>query len=202
MILVLASLAWAECGLDAPIVDLNCDGIPAEDASPIDLGRPGCDGYDLGTLDDHFHGYPVYACLVPTAPTDVDGDGLIAGTVQLPRTGDLDGTYRSFRCDNCPALANPLQEDADCDGVGDLCDTCPDIENSGQGDADGDGVGDECDNCPGEFNPDQRDSDGDGIGDACPGEDRLTGSRACATAPLPTTGVLAWITLVLLRRRR
>lgn len=54
------------------------------------------------------------------SPIDVDGDGIR----QLP--------------DNCPLVANPLQEDSDSDGVGDVCD----------GDYDADGVADELDCSP------------------------------------------------------
>lgn len=62
--------------------------------------------------------------------------------------------------DNCPAVQNPGQEDADGDGEGDACDS----------DVDDDGVNNAQDNCPGTVNPDQADGDRDGSGDACDDE--------------------------------
>ena len=57
--------------------------------------------------------------------------------------------------------------DANDDGVCDSVDNCPAVANPGQEDGDADGVGSACDNCPGVANPGQEDSDNNGVGDAC-----------------------------------
>ncbi|MES1157545.1 MAG: thrombospondin type 3 repeat-containing protein, partial [Haliangium ochraceum] len=61
-------------------------------------------------------------------PTDADGDGV--------RDSD----------DNCPYIANALQNDEDSDDVGDACDRCP--VSADDTDRDNDGVGDACDPNP------------------------------------------------------
>ena len=107
--------------------------------------------------------------------------------------GDSDGDGVPDTNDNCPAMSNPGQVDADGDGQGDACDpdddndsvddavdNCPLAANPDQADLDGDGLGDACDidddgdnvsdgndNCPVDANPDQADRDDDNVGDAC-----------------------------------
>ncbi len=38
---------------------------------------------------------------------------------------ETDGDGICDEVDNCPAISNPMQEDADGDGIGDVCDPCP-----------------------------------------------------------------------------
>lgn len=79
---------------------------------------------------------------------------------------DEDGDAVDDRLDNCPAVANPSQDDGDADGFGDACDFCPALATTLNHDEDGDLRGDECDVCP--MVPDfQANQDGDGVGDAC-----------------------------------
>ena len=79
-----------------------------------------------------------------------------SGLLDTDKDGVEDGS------DNCPAVANPDQSDADMDGLGDACD-----DDFTDVDTDGDGHFDLEDNCPSIANPGQEDSDGDGLGDAC-----------------------------------
>jgi hypothetical protein len=57
--------------------------------------------------------------------------------------------------------------DADSDGVADANDNCPTVANALQEDTDGDTVGDACDDCTLVANTNQRDTDGDGFGNIC-----------------------------------
>ena len=113
---------------------------------------------------------------------------------------DSDGDGVSDPDDNCPAVANPGQEDNDGDGDGDICDDdddndgcndpidpapfvwSEDYDSDGLGedcdaDNDGDGIDDIGDNCPLFPNPMQEDEDFDTIGDWCDN---------CRTIPNPT----------------
>jgi hypothetical protein len=85
------------------------------------------------------------------------GDATLSLACTPAPTPDQDADGVPDAQDNCPAVSNADQEDADGDGIGDACD--PDI--------DGDSVLNGADNCPTVANPEQTDTDGDLLGDAC-----------------------------------
>ncbi|HPF37012.1 MAG TPA: thrombospondin type 3 repeat-containing protein [Phycisphaerae bacterium] len=101
---------------------------------------------------------------------------------ESPSCPDMDGDGVCNSVDNCPSVANPLQADADFDGIGDAC------EGGIGPDQDGDGIPDAIDNCVVEFNPAQDDYDGDGVGDVC---DSFCGLGVLPLGPLMAVGLVA-----------
>jgi hypothetical protein len=94
----------------------------------------------------------------------IESDLSAYGSCSCP-DADFDGVCDAV--DNCPLVANPLQENPDGDTLGSACDNCPSVANNDQLDGDLDNVGDACDNCLSVANPLQEDGDADNIGDTC-----------------------------------
>jgi hypothetical protein len=101
---------------------------------PCDPSKPACpDGQSC-----IYHGG--YTCQPLGTLPDID-----AAIDALP---DQDGDGVPDATDNCPGVANPLQENEDGDRFGDACDPCPPIADDQPLDSDGDGVADACDPNP------------------------------------------------------
>ena len=67
-------------------------------------------------------------------------------------------------------------EDPDLDEIHSVIDNCPAVSNPTQADADGDTVGDGCDNCAAAINTDQLNTDGDAQGNVCDADDDNDGA--------------------------
>jgi hypothetical protein len=112
--------------------------------SPCNDGDPET-GNDVWTVTCICAGQPYDCAGVAGGSAFIDDCGLCAGgnTGIIPNAdGDADGVPDCH--DNCPGVANDLQDDQDLDGIGDLCDNCPAVYNPDQADSDGDGLGDAC----------------------------------------------------------
>ena len=114
-------------------------GIPVPDLGGVDSDNDGVSD----ALEVAFGSDPQESTSTPSEPNDADFDGIADSN------------------DNCPAVANADQADADNDGAGDVCDSTP------NGDDDADGFDNNIDNCPAIPNANQTDTDADGTGDAC-----------------------------------
>lgn len=152
--------------------------------------------------------------------------GAAAGDVHQDSAGsfnDYDGDHVPDASDNCPAVPNPDQDDADHDSFGDVCDPAvpagdsdndgvdntvdncllvpnPDQANAYGGpagdrceDTDSDGVYDAFDNCPITANATQLDADRDGVGDAC---DTLNCANLALSAPVDIDRRATVVTLI------
>lgn len=118
------------------------------------------------------NGFTVEGQITFTAAEGASLEQVMASVqVRLAETGamaqddaDFDGVPDED--DNCPADANPMQENSDPnpmgggpDAFGDACDNCPFVFNPDQFDGDGDGAGFLCDNCPANCTPTNPDID-------------------------------------------
>ncbi len=130
-----------------PGVAVNHDCNPATpDKGPL----PGTSNFFPGERVERCLG----VCVGPTPPPKIRiteenamlaRHGVLPARIPPPDT-DLDDIEDD--ADNCPSIANPLQQDVDDDTVGDVCDNCPRDCNPGQENADGDLAGNACDCAP------------------------------------------------------
>jgi hypothetical protein len=96
------------------------------------------------------------------------------GTPPPPVDSDGDGVFDHL--DNCPAVSNANQANADGDATGDACDPCTDTDGDGFGNPGFPNNSCATDNCPTTSNANQADFDGDTMGDACDPDDDNDGT--------------------------
>lgn len=133
--------------------DLRVNGSPATGMTGSGRGPYVFTGYAAPPIG------PVTVQLGPGNIRDTANNLYPGNTWPLEIGLDSDGDGWTDPHDNCPGIANPLQENDDAEHLF----TPPGV----QFEETGDHIGNACDNCPLVGNHDQADTDGDGIGDAC-----------------------------------
>jgi len=164
------NVGWINFGPTACASDPTC-GVKIDPATGYFSGRAW--GENIGWIT--FGSGPPEGWTVRTSwcpSIDSDNDGVVDCQDNCPAVfnsdqANADGDLTGDVCDNCPTVANYGDADSDNDGAGDACDNCVTVANPGQQDADGDGRGDVCDGCPTVANYADTDSDGDGAENAC-----------------------------------